>query len=76
MIDYGKFRASLECLNEQHENHLLPSPVEKWLSYADNRNATSHDFDGEKAKTQVDVMADLIEDAISLYQTLTGKTWE
>lgn len=59
-----------------HENHLLPSPVEKWLSYADNRNATSHDYDGEKAKTHVDVMADFIEDAIGLYQTLTGETWE
>ena len=138
MIDYGKFRTSLERLNEQHENyrnshaglpeltqeaiaesviqrfktcydclwkvlrrylfevlgvtdppsspkpvlrlahenHMLPSPVEKWLSYADDRNATSHDYDGEKAKGCLEVMADFVEDAIGLYQTLTGETWE
>ena len=138
VIDYGKFRASLERLQEQHENyrvphpdlpdlmreavaesviqrfetcydclwkvlrrylfevlgvvdppnspkpvfrlahqnHLLRAPVEQWLSYADKRNATSHDYDGEKAKACLDVMAEFVEDAISLYQAMSGDAWE
>ena len=138
MIDYGKFRTSLERLSEQHENHretdpnlsvlmreavaesviqrfetcydclwkvlrrylvevlgvvdppnspkpvlrlahqnhLLHAPVEQWLLYADRRNATSHDYDGEKAKASLDIMADFIEDAIGLYQTMSGEAWE
>ena len=33
-----------------HENHLFRAPVEQWLLYADRRNATTHDYDGEKAR--------------------------
>ena len=59
-----------------HRNHLLRAPVEQWLSYADRRNATSHDYDGEKAKACLDIMADFIEDAIGLYRTMSGEAWE
>ena len=59
-----------------HENHLLPSPVEKWLLYADNRNATSHDYDGEKAKACLDIVADFIGDAIGLYQIMSRESWD
>ncbi len=58
-----------------HENNLLPSPVEQWLQYADARINTSHDYDGEKAKACLVLMPGFIEDAIGLYQTMTGLTW-
>ena len=59
-----------------HENHLFRAPVEQWLLYADKRNATAHDYDGEKAKTSLAVMAHFIDDAVGLYQTMSGDPWE
>ena len=59
-----------------HQNHLLPAPVEQWLLYANRRNATSHDYDGEKAKASLDIMTDFIGGAIDLYQTMSGEAWE
>ena len=59
-----------------HQNHLFRAPVEQWLLYADKRNDTAHDYDCEKAKASLDVMADFIDDAIGLYQTMSGETWE
>ena len=59
-----------------HQNHLLSAPVEQWLLYAEKRNDTAHDYDGEKAKSCLEVMADFIDDAIGLYQTMSGETWE
>ena len=40
------------------------------------RIGTAHDHDGEKAKACLRIMPDFINDAISLYQTMTGTTWE
>ena len=59
-----------------HQNHLFRAPVELWLLYADKRNDTAHDYDCEKAKASLDVMADFIDDAIGLYRTMSGETWE
>lgn len=59
-----------------HQNHLLRAPMEQWLLYADGRNATSHDYDGEKAKPSLNIMTHFIEDAIGLYQTISGEAWE
>ena len=59
-----------------HQNHLFSAPMDQWLLYADKRNATAHDYDGEKAKASLDVMAGFIDDAIGLYQTMSGETWE
>ena len=59
-----------------HENHLFSAPLEQWLLYADKRNATAHDYDCEKAKACLEVMADFIDDAIGLYQTMSGEAWE
>ena len=59
-----------------HQNHLFRAPVEQWLLYADKRNDTAHDYDCEKAKASLEVMADFIDDAIGLYQTMSGGTWE
>lgn len=33
------------------QNQLLPSPVDRWLRYADARVSTAHDYSGQKAET-------------------------
>jgi nucleotidyltransferase substrate binding protein (TIGR01987 family) len=58
------------------QNDLLPSPVEQWLKYADARTNTAHDYSGDKAEECLAIMADFIDDAIGLYQTMSGQTWE
>ena len=58
-----------------HENHLFDSSLEQWLGYADRRVDTAHDYSGEKAKACLDIMGAFIDDAIGLYQTMTGETW-
>ena len=58
------------------ENKLLRSTAEVWFGYVDARNATSHDYDGEKAKAVLGMVGDFLDDAIDLYQTLSGETWE
>jgi len=63
-------------LRRANENHLLSRPIEAWMKYAKARIDTSHDYSGEKAKDAIGLMADFIDDAIGLYQTMTGETWE
>ena len=58
------------------ENNLFASTLEQWLRYADARIDTSHDYSGDKAEECLELMGDFIDDAIGLYQTLTGETWE
>lgn len=58
------------------ENNLLASSVDKWISYIDARIGTSHDYSGEKAQAALELMGDFIDDAIGLYQTMSGETWE
>ena len=58
------------------ENKLLSCSIERWLDYADARIGTSHDYSGEKAKTSLLSMRTFIADAIGLYRTLSGQTWE
>ena len=59
-----------------HENGLLASPAEQWMRYAEARIGTSHDCDGEKAKACLELAPVFIEDAVSLYQTMTSAAWE
>lgn len=59
-----------------YENDLLSSPLEQWLQYVQARIDTSHDYDGGKAKACLVLMPDFVDDAIGLYQTMTGLTWE
>lgn len=56
-----------------NENNLLASEIARWLVYADTRIDTSHDYDGEKAKAALALMGEFIEDAIGLYQTMSGE---
>lgn len=58
-----------------YENDLFAAPLEQWLSYADARIDTSHDYDGAKAQACLELMAAFIDDAIGLYQTVSGETW-
>lgn len=58
------------------ENDLFAAPVEQWLKYADARTSTAHDYSGEKAAEVLLIVGDFIDDAIGLYQTMTGTTWE
>ena len=58
------------------ENALFASPLDQWLQYADARIDTAHDYDGQKAQTCLELMPNFIDDAIGLYQTMTGATWE
>ncbi len=58
-----------------NENQLLRD-LESWLNYADARVDTAHDYSSEKADASLELMEEFIDDAIGLYQTLTGKTWE
>ena len=57
------------------ENDLLDAPLADWLQYAEARISTSHDYDGEKAKACLALVPDSIDDAIRLYQTMTGAAW-
>ncbi len=57
------------------ENDLLTAPVATWLSYADARTATAHDYSGEKAAETLLIVEAFIRDATDLYQTITGKNF-
>ena len=54
---------------------MFAAPLEQWLRYADARIDTAHDYDGEKAQVCLELMPDFIDDAIGLYQTMSGETW-
>jgi len=59
-----------------NENNLFVSSLEQWLSYADTRIHTSQDYSEEKSEDALLLMSDFIDDAIGLYQTMSGNTWE
>ena len=59
-----------------HENDLFAAPLEQWFRYADARIDTSNDYDGEKAQACLTLVPDFIDDAIGLYQTMSGTAWE
>jgi nucleotidyltransferase substrate binding protein (TIGR01987 family) len=58
------------------QNDLFASSVEQWLKYAQARIDTSHDYSEDKASNAIAIVGDFIDDAIGLYQTMTGTTWE
>lgn len=59
-----------------NENQLLPGSIEQWLRYGKVRVATAQDYSGKKVSAALDIMNRFVDDAIRLYQTLSGKTWE
>ena len=59
-----------------HQNELFTSSLGQWLQYADAHVDTSHDYDGAKAQACLELMPDFIDDAIGIYQTMSGETWD
>jgi hypothetical protein len=55
---------------------LFIASTGQWLTYADARIQTSHDYNGDKAQAALALMAEFIVDTIALYQTLTEETWQ
>lgn len=58
------------------ENSIITSDLEKWFKYIEVRIGTTHDYSENKALKALAVMEDFINDAIGLYRTMTGLTWE
>lgn len=58
------------------ENSILQPPLEDWFQYNQARVNTAHDYDHEKALACVDLVQHFIPDAIGLYQTMTGESWD
>lgn len=58
------------------ENKLFVADIAEWIKYVDARIDTSHDYSENKAYSVLVLMKDFIADAIDLYITMTGKTWE
>ncbi|MDR3337121.1 MAG: nucleotidyltransferase substrate binding protein [Treponema sp.] len=56
------------------ENQLFPA-VDPWLSYADARVDTSHDYSEEKAGITIGRAFDFVKDTAILYEKMTGKPW-
>ena len=58
------------------ENDLLSAPVQQWFRYADARVSTAHDYDGAEAAACVELVPEFLGDAVRLYETMTGESWE
>ena len=58
-----------------NENSILPSDIALWLSYADARIGTSHDYSGTKALDALNLMNSFVPDAIKLYETMSKEKW-
>ena len=59
-----------------YENDLVAVPLARWFKYGNARIDTSHDYDGAKAQACLVLIPNFIEDAIRLYETMTGASWE
>ncbi len=59
-----------------NENMLLPTTIDQWLVYNDVYAEISYDHDDEKAMKCFELMPDFIDDAIELYQSMSGKKWQ
>lgn len=59
-----------------HENDLFTAEVGRWFRYADARVGTSHDYDGRKAQACLALVPHFIDDAVGLYQKMSGAPWK
>jgi nucleotidyltransferase substrate binding protein (TIGR01987 family) len=50
--------------------------AEQWLEFTDRRNDTSHDYSGTKAEKTFAIINYFIQEAITLYERMTGETWK
>ena len=58
------------------ENSVFDSPLDQWERYVNARVDTAHDYDGKKAQACLDLVPDFVADAVALYETMTGETWD
>jgi len=58
-----------------HQNHLL-ADIDAWLSHAQTRIDTSHDYSKEKMLGALQRMGGFIDDAVTVYETMTDTTWQ
>ena len=49
--------------------------ADNWIRYIDARQKTSHDYSETKADHLLAIVDDFYEDAIGLYQALSGESW-
>jgi nucleotidyltransferase substrate binding protein (TIGR01987 family) len=50
--------------------------AETWLEFLDKRNASSHDYSGDKADSAIKIVGYYIQEAITLYERMTGEAWK
>ncbi len=58
-----------------HENDLFEAPIEQWMRYSRARIATQRDGDRDQARAALDIIPDFLDDAITLYETMTRERW-
>ncbi len=54
---------------------VINNPTQ-WIEFNIRRGNTSHDYSGEKADNTFEIIADFINEAIVLYETMSGEKWE
>ncbi|CAN1533683.1 HI0074, nucleotidyltransferase substrate binding protein, HI0074 family [Fimbriimonadaceae bacterium] len=57
------------------QNNLLNGRIAAWILYVNARNASSHDYSGEKAAETLRVIPDFLVDATGLYEMMSGEKW-
>ena len=58
------------------ENDVLPSSVENFITYADARVGTSHDYSDEKEQEALNIVGNFINDAAKLYQIMSKENFD
>lgn len=58
------------------DNQLLANDIDEWMKYADARTDTAHDYSKEKAQKTLTIIPGFLDDAIGLFQTMSGESWE
>ena len=56
------------------ENGLLPSSLDTWMTYAELRIGTAHDYSAVKAAQCLQAVPSFMHDAEKLFATISGKT--
>jgi len=58
-----------------YENKLIEN-ITDWLEYVQARIDTSHDYNEEKSLSTLGKISNFINDAIDLYERMSGETWK
>lgn len=55
---------------------VLPGSIDDWIEYVNARNASSHDYSGEKAQATLKVIPGFLRDAKALYEAMAKERWD